>query len=358
MSTRPSVRRVLLVDSSQHWPSNPLFAEALEHVSGSAGWEWAVVDEAPHLTRGLRVPARVVHRVSGRRAGVRSLNRELLDTARRMRPDLVLVVKGQYLTPDTLAEVRRASGATLVNYATDDPFNPRVSSPELRAAIGTYDVYACTKRAVLADASRAGARSVAYVPFAYKPSVHFPEAATGPAEHDRFAADVAFIGGADDDRLPYLEHLLDRLPEVNLALWGGFWGKYPKLRPHWRGVALGREYRLAISGAHVLVNLVRRANRDGHVMRSFEVPACGGCMVSERTDEHEQLFADGRETRFFSTPDDLVELTAELLGDPPARAGLADQARRWATSGGHTYADRIREIVAIAEGSRRDGARS
>ena len=40
------VRRVLLVDSSQYWPSNPLFAEALEEVAARRGWEWTVLDES------------------------------------------------------------------------------------------------------------------------------------------------------------------------------------------------------------------------------------------------------------------------------------------------------------------------
>jgi spore maturation protein CgeB len=339
------VQRVLLVDSSQYWPSNPLFVEALEEVGARRGWEWACLDEQRHLASDSGLPARVGHRIGRRRPGIRRFNRAFTRMARELRPDLVLVVKGAYLLPEALEEVKRSSNAVLANYATDDPFNPRASTAELRAAIPLYDLYACTKRAIMDDVSRAGAGHVSYLPFAYKPAVHFPEAPTSPAERQRFEAEVAFIGGADDDRAQFLEALLDGLPGVRLALWGGYWSRHRRLRSCWRGIARGRDYRLAISSAGVVVNLVRRANRDGHVMRTFEVPACGGCMLTERTAEHEALFKEELETRFFVTPDELAHQVEGLLGCPSTRRTLAERARHWAVSGPHTYTDRLCDLV-------------
>jgi spore maturation protein CgeB len=339
------VRRVLLVDSSQYWPSNPLFAEALEEVAARRGWEWTVLDEGRHLASDTRLPARVAHRLARRRPGYRRFNRAFVRVARELRPDLVLVVKGAYLAPETLDAVKRMSGAVLANYATDDPFNPRASTAELVATIPLYDLYVCTKKAIMDDVSRAGAGSVSYLPFAYKPAVHFPEAPASLPERERFEADVAFIGGADDDRARYLETLIDRLPDVRLALWGGFWRRHRRLGPYWRGIARGREYRLAISGAAVVVNLVRRANRDGHVMRTFEIPACGGCVLTERTAEHEHLFSQDVETRFFGAPEELVHHVERLLACPSNRLSLAERARDWAVSGRHTYADRLSDLV-------------
>ena len=339
------VRRVLLVDSWQYWPSNPLFADALEQLATRRGWEWAVLDESHYLAHDPHLPGRVVHRLGRRRPGFRRFNRAFVRLAQQLRPDFVLVVKGAHVGPETLREIKRTTEAVVANYATDDPFNPRVSSSDLVEAIPVYDLYVCTKRAIMDDVSRAGARSVSYLPFAYKPAVHFPEAPASLDERERFEADVAFIGGADDDRAPYFEMLLDRLPEVRLALWGGYWHRHGRLGRYWRGIARGREYRLAVSGAAVVVNLVRSANRDGHVMRTFEVPACGGCVLTERTAEHEVLFSEDVETRFFGTPEELVQQVQRLLPCPSSRRNLATRARTWAVSGRHTYADRLSDLV-------------
>ena len=45
-----------------------------------------------------------------------------------------------------------------------------------------------------------------------------------------------------------------------------------ELRRYHGGFAVGRDYRLALSCTKVAPCLVRRSNRDGHVMRTFERP--------------------------------------------------------------------------------------
>ena len=48
--------------------------------------------------------------------------------------------------------------------------------------------------------------------------------------------------------------------------------------------------RAASASAKVCLCLVRRANRDGHTMRSFEAAAIGGCILAEDTADHREIF--------------------------------------------------------------------
>ena len=91
--------------------------------------------------------------------------------------------------------------------------------------------------------------------------------------------------------------------------------------------------------------LVRRANRDGHVMRTFEVPACAGFLLAERTAEHQEMFEEGREMAFFDSPEELLEKTRYYLAHDAERRRLAEAAHRKVTTGGHTYRDRLVEIL-------------
>lgn len=198
--------RILYYETSAYPPVSPLFIESLE----ASGHEYDFVDEARFIRLArASIARRAANRLLSHALGYRALNREMLARARAFSPDLVLVGKGNYLSPATLASIKRETGATLVNYATDDPFNrnSRAISMDLVESVPLYDLYASTKKALMPDLRRRGCANVAYVPFAYKPTVHFPERAQRP-QAARFDSDVAFIGGCDADRAPLFEDLV------------------------------------------------------------------------------------------------------------------------------------------------------
>src|SRR5262249_56683372 len=123
-------------------------------------------------------------------------------------------------------------------FTTDDPFNPKTSSREWLSSLPEYDIVCTPRRANIDDLKALGPGRVHFVPFGYKPDVHFPEAPSSDSERSRFGSDVCFIGGADADRLPYFEQLIDEIPGLKLALYGGYSDRSPPLAPlcaRWAG---------------------------------------------------------------------------------------------------------------------------
>jgi hypothetical protein len=342
--------RVLLLDTTQYLPSSPLFAEALQRFQATGTMAGLFVDEAPTAKRLARsVLGRVALKMGRWKAvGFGTLHKQLVAEAVAFVPDVVLVVKGAHVPRSCLRQIKRRTGAVLVNFATDDPFNARTSSRQWLSTLPEYDIVCTPRRANIGDLQALGIPEVHFVPFGYKPDVHFPETPRDAAEQARFHSDVCFIGGADADRLVYFENLVRDLPGVKLALYGGYWNRSPRLAPFWRGFAVGREFRLAVGGAAISVNLVRRANRDDHVMRTFEIPACGGCMLTEPTSTHRKLFREGREAFFFDSPTSFVRSIQSLLDDPGAREHAAHAARVAIQNTGHRYDERLLTIVQLA----------
>ncbi len=340
--------RMLLVDTTLYAPVSPFFVDA----AGELGYEPLFIDEAPYL-RPLETSLlhKIGYRLLHRRPPTRwRFNRAMLDAARRFRPSFVVVVKGAYIMPSTLRRIKEETGAVLANYATDDPFNPANATPDLLHGIPAYDVYACTKTAIMDDVRHAGGRTVIHTMVGYKPSVHFPEAPATAAEAKRFASDVVLVGGADRDRVGDLEPLLAS-GGLSLALYGGYWTRDPRFRPYARGFVMGRDYRLALGGARIGLCLLRRANRDQHAMRSFEIPACGTFMLAERTAEHLAVFREDEEAAFFSSPEELLDKIRYYLAHDEIRQRIAIAGHARVTTGGHTYRDRLREIVRAAAAS-------
>lgn len=338
--------RVLLVGIGEFFHVGAFFRNALD----ALGHERAFVDESAYLQPSMRSH---FHKAAYRLLRRRPLtywkfNRDILERAKEFRPGIVIITGGRHISPQTLAQLRADTGAMLVNYATDDPFNPLNSSAALLGGIPFYDLYACTKRAIMADVGRAGCPNVCFVPFAYEPSLHFPEQPRSPDERSRFESDVVFIGGADADRSPYFEALVKAMPGVQLRLYGGYWDRFPQLRCFHCGFALGRDYRLAVGAGKISPCLIRKANRDGHAMRTFEIPACGGFLLTERTEEHLELFKEGAEVDFFDSAEELTDKTNYYLSHENQRVRMAMAARSKIMTGKHTYRDRLQEILRIA----------
>jgi spore maturation protein CgeB len=335
--------RILLVGSGEFFHVGAFLARAL----CSLGYQYAFVDESFFLKA---TETSLFHKVAFRLLRRRplsywSFNRSLIDTACDFRPDVMLVTKGSYISPRTLATIKQRTSTVLINYATDDPFNASVSTPDLVAAIPHYDVYACTKRAIMADVRSSGCSHAVYVPFAYEPELHFPEMPRCQTELETFACDLAFAGGMDGDRIDMLGPLRTSIPELRLNLYGGYWNRHRQFRRFYRGFVIGRSYRLALGAAKMVLCLVRRANRDGHSMRSFEVPACGGFMLAERTEEHLELFEEDKEAAYFDCPEELVDKVRYYSTHDSERGRIAGAAHKRAISSKWSYRDRLLEML-------------
>jgi spore maturation protein CgeB len=323
-----------------------MFAEALEASAAEHGHAAHFLDDVPFFgSLGTTMLHRAVRRAAGHPLTVRRYNRHICLTAHSFTPDVAIIVKGSYVSIDTLAHLR-ALGVLLVNVATDDPFNAASTrTPWVRQGIPYYDLYCSTKRAIMGDVERAGCRVVQWLPFGYKPTAHFPEVAANSEERERFSSDVVFIGGADAERLPFFTALVEAIPDLRLHLYGGYWDRHPVLRTYERGFVRGRDYRLAMAGAKIAVNLVRRMNRDGHVMRSFEAPACGAFMLAERTAEHADMLEEDQEMVCFGSIGELISKVKEYLPQTDRRKAIAEAGHARITSGSNTYSDRLEAIL-------------
>ena len=333
----------LVVGVGETYHVATLFQNALKDI----GHECALIDERTYVTSGIA--DRLAYRLFDKKPfSWRAFNRDLVGATVACKPNLVLVTKGSFVSPDALQEIKRRTAATLVNYATDDPFNSKTAGRHVVDAIRHYDVYICTKRAIMEDVRRAGCPRVLFVPFGYEPAIHRPAQPLSMQEELRYRSDVAFIGGADNDRRIFFEALVDAIPDVDLHLYGGYWNRHPRLRKYHRGFASERDYRLIIGSTKIAPCLVRRSNRDGHVMRTFEVPACGGFMLHERTPELLEFYDEGKEVACFTSVEELVSKVRYYLTHEEERQAIA-RAGYLRCVPAYSYANRTKKILSYLQ---------
>ena len=189
-----------------------------------------------------------------------------------------------------------------------------------------------------------------YLPFGYDDALFAPP---GSAT-DVPACDVLFVGGADCDRLAFITAFIKAGTPVTLV--GDYWDRFSATRPYALGHKPPEILRDLTAAAKVNLCLVRRANRDGHVMRSFEIAAVGGCMLAEDTDEHREIFGpDGAAVLYFRTPEEAGARARVLVANPTERARLSASICTRIVAGRHTYRERLASMLDATAELRREG---
>ena len=302
-----------------------------------------LVDASDALSANRWINSFCYHLRGHRPFHLRRVSRQVRAEAERFQPTVLLATGMVAIEAEDLSAIR-AMGVHTCNFLTDDPFNPLLVSNWFTKALPEYDIVFNPRHANMDDLRAAGCREVRYLPFAYAPEIHFPEKPANEVECASFASDLYFVGGADKDRIGYKVLLVRE--GFRLALYGPFWHRYLTTRSAARGFADAVTVRKGAAAGKVALCLVRRSNRDGHCMRTFELPAMRTCMVVEDTEEHREIFGpDGECVVYFQSANEMLAVVRRLVADDEARTRLADACYKRICGGRNTYQDRLVEML-------------
>lgn len=143
--------------------------------------------------------------------------------------------------------------------------------------------------------------------------------------------------------------LVQAIPKLGLHVCGGYWDRLPTIAHYHEAFVLGHGCRLDRGGTKIVINLVRRVNRDGHLARFFEIPSWGAFNSAERRDENPQLLGGDKEEALFGSPAELVEKIRCYLAHIILRERITEAGYRRATNGANSYGDRWLQIMRVVE---------
>jgi spore maturation protein CgeB len=271
-------------------------------------------------------------------------SKSVVEFCRQHVPNVLLTTGCAPINARALHEIG-ALGVHRMNYSTDDPWSNVHRSPWLLAASKQYDAIFSPRRSNLEQLRALKGPVVHYLPFAFDPTLHFTSE-RGSIKTSDSGCDVLFVGGADQDRLSIVGELLRE--GFNVALYGGYWNRYPLTQAAARGIGTPETIRQATHAARVSLCLVRRSNRDGHVMRSFEMAALGACMLVEDTAEHREIFGeDGEAVVYFRTVQEMVSRLRWLLARPNERLRFGAAVSARIATEENTYASRLSRMLTL-----------
>jgi spore maturation protein CgeB len=307
--------RILTVGAREAYNSEGYYNRALR----SLGHDVTHVDmylgvKSPFLTRYLLTRTPAFQDLSSEFA----VNRSLVETARRLRPDVIIIYKGEMISTLVLGELQANHRVFLL-------YPDAYRYPAIIRA-GFYEaIFVETDRTEFYQ--KLGARRVYTLYQACDPSVH--RALGVPYRYD-----VSFVGALYLNRYLFLRKL------KGVDVFTSFWW-LPLSQRH--ESVFGEEYVRVINESRINLNIEHPVHQTANAphMRIFEVAGCGGFLLSSKLESIQRIFpmavvwGDASEAR---------ELVSQYLEDPAARSEVSEKMRAECYRK-HTYLHRAKELT-------------
>lgn len=255
----------------------------------------------------------------------------------------ILVFKGSYLLPETINKIK-IKGITIGNYNPDNPFNSVWASSNfiIKSSIKHYDFYFTWSHEICNKINLSEKNNKAvYLPFAVdKYLIDFCPNFINPT----YLYQVSFGANADKERINQIKSLLavDENLKNNLFVFGSGWQKLKAVKSL---EIKGKEYFKTISKSKINLNFLRAQNKGAHNLRTFEIPASGGFMLHEYSQEAMEFFKPDVHAVYFSGLEDCVDKIKFYLKHDVLRLKIAKSGYEQAMKYENSYEARVDVIT-------------
>jgi spore maturation protein CgeB len=254
--------------------------------------------------------------------------------------DFIIIFKGIEIDKKYLMELKNKNPKTrIINIFADDPFNLNsvaTSSNSLLSSIPIYDYFFIWSQKIKRKLQKKYKfyKNFYYLPFGYNNKIK---------KINKNKIDInyiSFIASGDN----YRESIVKKINKIRLNIFGNSWGKDVENHSV-KNFVYGKKLIEIIAKSFVSINILRKQNENAHNMKTFEIPAMGGLLVTTRSKEQNFFFPENKSCIMFSN---LVELEKKILFLRKNKK-IADQIRQkgFELSKNHSYKERAKYLLKV-----------
>ncbi len=263
--------------------------------------------------------------------------------------DIVWIDKGLTIFPETISYIKKISPQTVVvSYSPDNMVLRHNQTQQYLDCIPLYDYIITNKSYIIDSLKKMGARHVLFVNNSYEESFHYPRE-LAIEDFEKLGGEVGFVGAWERERCKSLCYLADH--GIKVRVFGtGKWSDYKHYSPNLHieeRLLKGDDYCKSLQAFKISLCFLRKMNYDQQTTRSVEIPACGGFMLAERTQEHLSLFEEGKEACFFSSNEELLDKCRYYLKHEEERKMIAENGRERCLRSGYSNREMISKVLRI-----------
>jgi spore maturation protein CgeB len=275
------------------------------------------------------------------------INQQLKDMTNNVKPDIILIYAGLPVHPETVKNLARTYW--VAGYHNDDPFGRYGKKAYFRwfkAGIPYYSSHHVYRQKNLIEYQQLGVQYVALLMSYYCPWLSYPTYKPGAPEYP-----VVFVGNSEPGpRTEYLTYLVQHHIPVRVFGYAKGWQRYlPKSA--YRALlpiipVLGEAYNVVITNAKISLAFFNASNNDQYTRRIFEIPACRGFLLAQRTPVMQELYTEGKEAEYFDSPEELINKIRYYLSHETERLKIAEAGYQRCLSSGYDIYSRMRQWLA------------
>jgi spore maturation protein CgeB len=279
------------------------------------------------------------------------MRRDLVNLVKSRPPTIILLYQGHYIDFETVNELSKYSFVT--GYHNDNPFwkgSSMLRYRHFRNALPAYDGFHVFRPSNIIDIKINGIKNVDILMPGYLPWVDYPRLLSSD-DLAAYQCDVLFAGHYEEDcRGNYIRSLLN----ANFKL-----GIYGDLKS-WNSPAIrdvvdligpikylgGNDYRKAIAAASIALCFFSKKNNDVYTRRVFEITACRGFLLSERTPEMTDIFPEGKAADFFDSEEELLDKVRFYKNNQRVRERISKYGYEYVKKKNHDIYSRMSQWIA------------
>jgi len=274
-------------------------------------------------------------------------NNRVIELCAKKKYDIVWIDKGIVINKETLQYIKTISPETIIiSYSPDNMALRHNQSQNYLECIPLYDYIFTNKSYILDDMKKLGAKAIRFINNSYESKFHFPRVLT-PDDYKNLGGDVGFVGSWEKERCDSVIYLAKH--GIKIRIFGSKeWQKYKNISENLiiedHGL-YGEDYSKSFQAFKISLSFLRKINFDQQTTRSIEIPACGGFMLAERTEEHLSLFEEGKEADFFSTNEELLDKCKYYLSHDEERRKIAEAGLHKCINADYSNTVTIKEML-------------
>lgn len=275
-------------------------------------------------------------------------NARLIKTVKETKPDLVFIIRGADFYPETLIKIKNENKVKLVCWWMEGSSDIEKSAEKA----SYYDFYFINSRYAVKEHIKRGIKNCLYLPLGADTEFHRKLSLTND---NRYKCDIGFVGAWDLNRQIVLQDLVD-MDNVNIL--GPKWRKRNSKNKEMLRIIKGEGlYNEDIvnffNTTKINININLRQNHNipsGANLRTFEVTACGGFLLTDFVEELPELFRIPDEIEVFNSKDEFIDKIKYYIKNDSIREKIAENGYRRVIAN-HTYEIRMKQLLDIISGN-------